>query len=45
MHDGRSVTLRGAILRHLGEAAQVTERFKELKVNDQKAIIEFLSSL
>jgi CxxC motif-containing protein (DUF1111 family) len=45
MHDGRSVTLDGAILRHLGEARQVTERFKKLKRNDQEALIEFLRSL
>jgi len=32
-------------LRHLGEATQVTRRFKRLKVNDQKALIEFLKSL
>ena len=45
MHDGQSVTLRDAILRHLGEATKVTRRFKRLKVNDQKALIEFLKSL
>ncbi len=45
MHDGQSVTLRDAILRHLGEAKNVTERFKKLKRNDQKALIEFLRSL
>ncbi len=45
MHDGQSVTLRDAILRHLGEAKDVTERFKKLKRNDQEALIEFLRSL
>src|SRR5712692_6095702 len=45
MHDGQSVTLRDAILRHLGEAKNVTERFKKLKRNDQEALIEFLRSL
>ena len=45
MHDGQSVTLRDAILRHLGEARQVTQRFKKLKISDQKALIEFLRSL
>ena len=45
MHDGQSVTLRDAILRHRGEATKVTRRFKRLKVNDQKALIEFLKSL
>ena len=45
MHDGQSFTLRDAILRHLGEADQVTERFRKLKGNDQEALIEFLRSL
>ncbi len=45
MHDGQSVTLRDAILRHLGEASHVTERFKKLKRNDQEALIVFLRSL
>jgi CxxC motif-containing protein (DUF1111 family) len=45
MHDGRSVTLRHAILRHRGEASHVTECFKKLKRNDQKALLEFLRSL
>jgi CxxC motif-containing protein (DUF1111 family) len=45
MHDGQSVTLDDAILRHLGEAEEVTERFKKLNRNDQEALIEFLRSL
>jgi CxxC motif-containing protein (DUF1111 family) len=45
MHDGQSLTLRDAILRHLGEAEEVTERFRKLKRNDQDALIEFLHSL
>jgi CxxC motif-containing protein (DUF1111 family) len=45
MHDGQSVTLRDSILRHLGEAEEVTERFKKLNRNDQEALIEFLRSL
>jgi len=45
MHDGQSVTLRDAILRHLGEAEDVTQRFKKLMRNDQEALIEFLRSL
>jgi len=45
MHDGLSGTLRDAILRHLGEASEVTERFKKLKRNDQDALITFLLSL
>jgi CxxC motif-containing protein (DUF1111 family) len=45
MHDGQSVTLRDAVLRHLGEAEEVTEHFKKLNRNDEEALIEFLRSL
>jgi CxxC motif-containing protein (DUF1111 family) len=45
MHDGASLTFRDAILRHRGEATQVTARFRELKTEDQESIIEFLKSL
>src|ERR1700719_954070 len=45
MHDGTSLTLREAILRHHGEAGQVSERFEKLKHPDQEAIVEFLKSL
>ena len=45
MHDGASLTLRGAIVRHRGEASRVTRRFEGLGPADQKAIVEFLKSL
>jgi len=45
MHDGVSLTLPEAILRHKGEASDVTRRFEQLSQADQKAIIEFLKSL
>ena len=45
MHDGASLTLRDAILRHRGEANHVRERFEKLKKQEQEAIIEFLQSL
>jgi CxxC motif-containing protein (DUF1111 family) len=45
MHDGASVTFRDAILRHRGEAADVTRRFENLTAADQRAIVEFLKSL
>jgi CxxC motif-containing protein (DUF1111 family) len=45
MHDGASLTLRGAIVRHRGEAGHVIERFEKLKPADQDAILEFLKSL
>jgi CxxC motif-containing protein (DUF1111 family) len=45
MHDGGSLTLRDAILRHHGEADHVIQQFEKLKREDQGAIIEFLKSL
>ena len=45
MHDGASLTLRDAILRHHGEASHVSQQFEKLKREDQEAIIEFLKSL
>jgi CxxC motif-containing protein (DUF1111 family) len=45
MHDGASLTFRDAILRHRGEASNVTDHFENLSEADQSAIIEFLRSL
>jgi CxxC motif-containing protein (DUF1111 family) len=45
MHDGDSVTLFDAILRHGGEAAQVTKKFKKLNPAEKEALLEFLRSL
>jgi CxxC motif-containing protein (DUF1111 family) len=45
MHDGASLTFRDAILRHRGEASNVTERFENLSEADQSDVIEFLKSL
>ncbi len=45
MHDGASLTLRDAILRHRGEASDVIGRFKQLSLREQAAIIAFLQSL
>jgi CxxC motif-containing protein (DUF1111 family) len=45
MHDGESTTLREAILRHSGEAVEVTHHFQRLSRSDQEAILDFLSSL
>ena len=45
MHDGESLTLRDAIMRHRGEAVHVSQKFEKLKGEDQEAIIEFLKSL
>src|SRR5437762_9979019 len=45
MHDGASLTLRDAIVRHRGEASGVSKRFGKLTQSDQEAIITFLKSL
>ena len=45
MHDGASLTLRNAIVRHRGEASGVSNRFGRLTQSDQEAIIAFLKSL
>ena len=45
MHDGASLTFRDAIVRHRGEASQVTLQFEKLTRKDQEVIIEFLKSL
>ena len=45
MHDGASLTLRDAVLRHRGEATRVSARFVKLSPADQNAMLAFLSSL
>jgi len=45
MHDGASLTLRDAILRHQGEGAVETQNFQRLSKQDQDALIAFLSAL
>ena len=45
MHDGVSVQLDDAILRHQGEAEAVTKRFSKLKPADKKALLAFLQAL
>ena len=45
MHDGASVTLLDAILRHRGEAEHVTKKFERLKPSEKDALLEFLRSL
>jgi len=45
MHDGQSLTLTDAIVRHKGEAEQATEAFKHLTPEQQEAILTFLKSL
>jgi CxxC motif-containing protein (DUF1111 family) len=45
MHDGESLTLRDAILRHGQEASHASQQFEKLKAEEQEAILEFLRSL
>jgi CxxC motif-containing protein (DUF1111 family) len=45
MHDGASVTLLDAILRHRGEAEHVADKFERLKPAEKEALLEFLRSL
>jgi CxxC motif-containing protein (DUF1111 family) len=45
MHDAASLTFRDAIVRHRGEASDVTSRFLSLSKSQQAAILEFLKSL
>ena len=45
MHDGESLTLREAILRHQGEAAAVTAAFQTLTEQQKRQLIMFLESL
>jgi len=45
MHDGASLTLRDAILRHRGEASDESRKFDRLNKQDQEALLEFLRSL
>ena len=45
MHDGASLTLGDAILRHCGEAEKASERFRHMGRSDQEALQEFLRSL
>jgi CxxC motif-containing protein (DUF1111 family) len=45
MHDGTTVTLRDAILRHKGEADQSVREYRKLSPRDQEAMLEFLRSL
>jgi len=45
MHDGASVQVEDAILRHKGEAEEVNERFSKLKPAEKEALLAFLESL
>jgi len=45
MHDGESLTLRDAVLRHGGEAAEARQAFRRLTSAEQEQLLAFLRSL
>jgi CxxC motif-containing protein (DUF1111 family) len=45
MHDGNSLTLTDAILRHKGEAQEAAEKFNRLAPKEKAALLTFLDSL
>jgi CxxC motif-containing protein (DUF1111 family) len=45
MHDGNSLTLTDAILRHKGEAQEAAGKFNQLTPKEKAALITFLDSL
>jgi len=45
MHDGQSLTLRDAILRHGGEASDSQSRFADLGEQEKEQLLAFLHSL
>ena len=45
MHDGESIRIEGAILRHKGEAEGVTARFQGLSKDERDNLLRFLGSL
>jgi CxxC motif-containing protein (DUF1111 family) len=45
MHDGGSLTIFDAILRHRGEANPAARRFERLPTNEQNNLLVFLRSL
>ena len=45
MHDGQSLSLNSAILRHGGEASHVTSNYQRLRDEQKRQLITFLKSL
>jgi CxxC motif-containing protein (DUF1111 family) len=45
MHDGQSLTVLDAILRHQGEAADARSRFQALAPAEREQVLSFLRSL
>src|SRR5438105_4145361 len=45
MHDGASTTVRESVVRHSGEALEVSHHFQRLSRSDQEALLDFLACL
>ena len=45
LHDGSAPTLEAAILGHAGEATATTERYRQLSIEQQTALLSYLQSL
>jgi CxxC motif-containing protein (DUF1111 family) len=45
LHDGASLSLSDAILRHAGEATTVINNYNALSATQQRQLITFLQSL
>ena len=45
LHDGTAATIEAAIERHAGDAAQVTERFRQISPESRRDLLAFLRSL
>lgn len=45
MHDGSATTLEQAILFHRGDATAVTQAYRKLSKQEQRALLEFLKTL
>jgi CxxC motif-containing protein (DUF1111 family) len=45
MHDGASLTLQDAVLRHAGQAMPVTQLFRGLSSANKARLLAFLGSL
>jgi CxxC motif-containing protein (DUF1111 family) len=45
LHDGRAASVRDAVLAHDGEAAASIRRYRELALDEQRAVIAFVGAL
>jgi CxxC motif-containing protein (DUF1111 family) len=45
MHDGETLTVNEAILRHAGQATNIRNNYNSLSVSQKQAVIAFVLSL